>query len=332
MFGGEQAVLTRSMTVALCALLLAGAGARAQGVFPETPPAERELAVEIPGTHLSAIVPEGFELAEDYAGMTHDYADTTLVVSEIPAALETVDAWLDADALEDRGLRRVHIEDFRLEDAEGTLYHVLEDGDQQELHRWIVTFAGDGATRLTAMVVLTTPTMFEPSLREDALRLLASLRFDAERRVAPFAGLPFRIDVPPGLMLRAGVPDRVVLIRADQIGPLAPGDPRVIMSHHALPNPVDDLGRHAREHLRSSDQTALVEPVREGPRRMGRLAGWEIVADGIAFERPVPVVAYQTLAVDPENGYAVQGFAASDQQETWLPRFRAVVQSFRRAR
>ena len=157
MFGGEQAVLTRSMTVALCALLLAGAGARAQGVFPETPPAERELAVEIPGTHLSAIVPEGFELAEDYAGMTHDYADTTLVVSEIPAALETVDAWLDADALEDRGLRRVHIEDFRLEDAEGTLYHVLEDGDPRELHRSNALNPPDDAHRIPASELLSTP-------------------------------------------------------------------------------------------------------------------------------------------------------------------------------
>jgi hypothetical protein len=334
MFGGEQAVSVRSATGALAALLLTGVGARAQEVTSETTPptSPPELAVEIPGSHLSAIVPEGFELADGYAGMTHDYVDTTLVVSEVPAPLETVEAWLDAGALEDRGLRRVHIEDFALEGAEGTLYHVLEDGDEQELYHWIVTFPADGPTPVTPMVVLTTPASLEPRLRDDALRLLASLRFDAERRVDPFAGLPFRIDVPPGLLLQAGVEDAVVLIRADQIGPLAPGDPRVIVSQHTLPNPVEDLGRHAREHLRSSDQITLFEPVREGPRRMGRLAGWEIVADGVAFERPVPVVAYQTLAVDPKNGYAVQGFAAREQQQTWLPRFRAVVQSFRRAR
>ena len=45
-----------------------------------------------------------------------------------------------------------------------------------------------------------------------------------------------------------------------------------------------------------------------------------------------PLFAYQLLIVDGDYGYAVQGFAPYAERETWLPEFRALAASFRRAR
>ena len=56
------------------------------------------------------------------------------------------------------------------------------------------------------------------------------------------------------------------------------------------------------------------------------------MAHGVAFDGPIPVVAYQALVPDGDEVYVVQGFAAEPGAESFLASCRALTQSFRRAR
>ena len=312
----------RALGIAL-ALLLAAAAAHAQ---EEQPPPN----VPIPGTRVSAIVPEGFALADDFPGMVHDYVETTVVVSELPLPPETVLAWLEPELLEERDTRRLKIEDLTLEDAEAVLLEVREDRDDGERYRWIAVF---GNAHESVLVVVSTLDSLESRLRADALALIGSLRWDPGRRSDPLRGLPFRVDAPLPLVLQPGERDHAVLLRADQIGPLRPGDPRATVTRYRVGSEIDDLPRHAREHLRSSPELATLESIdSEGVVRMGGLEGWEIVAHGVAFDGPIPVVAYQAVVPDGDEVYVVQGFAAEPGAESFLASCRALTQSFRRAR
>ncbi len=306
------------------ALLLSGAVAQAQEEQPLA------LNVPIPGTRVSAIVPEGFALADDFPGMVHHYVETTVVVSELPLPPETVLAWLEPELLEERDTRRLKIEDLTLEDAEAVLLEVREDRDDGERYRWIAVF---GSARESVVVVVSTLDSLESRLRADALALIGSLRWDPGRRSDPLRGLPFRVDAPLPLVLQPGERDHAVLLRADQIGPLRPGDPRAFVARYSVGSEIDDLPRHAREHLSASPELATLETIgSEQVIRMGGLEGWEIVARGMAFEAPVPLVAYQALARDRDEVYVVQGFAPEKAAESFLAACRALTASFRRAR
>ena len=105
------------------------------------------------------------------------------------------------------------------------------------------------------------------------------------------------------------------------------------MARYRVGRALADLPRHAREHLSASPELAMLEAVAsEQAIRMGGLDGWEIVARGMAFEAPVPLLAYQALARDRDEVYVVQGFAPEQATESFLAACRALTASVRRAR
>lgn len=294
---------------------------------PESAPTP--TATPIPGTHLDAIVPESFTAATGFPGLEHAFANTSVVVTEIPRSLEEVSEWVDADVLEKRGLKRVAAEDLMLDDVEASIFSIEDDRGDVDLFRWILLF---GSSEQTEMVVATTQSNLEPRLRGDVRALLQSVRWNRERRVDPFDGLGFRVDATPRLLFQPRLSDRVVLIRQDQIGPVAGADPRVFVTQHELAMPVDDLARYASEHLMLSDQTAVLENVSERALNLAGLDAFEIVAHGQAFEGLSPLVVYQVLALDGDSYYVVQAFAARQDEQRYLAEFRQVAKSFRRAR
>lgn len=314
------------------ATLIVATLASAQELVPASREQKTELIAEpekIPGTRVSAILPEGFSVAESYAGLEHELVGTSVVFTELARPLEDIQLWMDYDALEARGMRRVHVEDLVIPAAEAELYHVEEDTELVELYHWMLLV--DGGDR-TLFVVVTTHAVNESRLRPDVLQLFEALRWNPDERIDPLAELPFRVDAVPPLVFSPRISERVVLVRGDQIGPLGGGDPRAFVSQHNVATEIEDLERHAHEHLQLSDQTSTLEIVSGRPSKLGGLPAYEIVAHGKDFERMTPLVIYQVLAMDGQDYYVVQGFASRSETDTYLPEFRKLAQSFRRAR
>jgi hypothetical protein len=325
----------REVVVAgIAALVLAANAAADTELAPlqEPPPAApldaAEAPVGVPGTRLSVVVPEGFELSDEYAGLAHDYQSTHAVFTELDQPLAAVDAWLSTPALEARGMRRLHAEDLLVNGDVGTLYHVEQDLESGELYRWIATF---GDERGTVLAVVTTPVYMESRMRPDAVRLLESLRREDTQRIDPFEELEFRVDSTAHLLVAPRRTEHLELLARDQLGPLTPGDPRVFVSRHALPGDIE-LEPFALEHLTQSSQTSTSEPLSQGATHMGGMDAWEIQAEGQDFEQLAPLFIYQVIATDREHFYVIQGFAAYRDRERYLPDFRAVAASFRRTR
>ena len=313
----------RRLGVALVVVALAAADPADAESVPTPEP------VPIPGTHVDAIVPESFEVSTEFPGLEHDFADTSVVFTEIRRSLSEVTEWVDADVLEKRGLKRVAAEDLMLDDVEASMFSIEDDRGNVELFRWILLFGDDSQTE---MVVATTQASLEPRLRQDVRALFESVRWHPERRVDPFDGLDFRVNATPLLLFQPRRSDRLVLIRQDQIGPVEGADPRIFVSRHELATPVEDLPRYASEHLLLSGQTAVLENVSERRLRLGGLNAFEIVAHGQSFDGSRPLLVYQVLALDKNSYYVVQAFAARQDEQRYLAEFRQVAQSFRRAR
>jgi len=284
----------------------------------------------IPGTRIEAVLPDGFSLAESFAGLEHDLAGTTVLFTELPQPLEEIQEWVDSDTLLERGMRRVNVEDLAIPAGEAELYHIKEDAEPIELYRWILLV--DGGSDGTLLVVVTTHAVSETRLRPAVLALFDALRWDPQKKIDPFTDLPFRIDPIAPLVFSPRISEQLMLMRVDQIGPIGRGDPRAFVSKHSVATEVEDLERHAHEHLQLTDQTSALETVSERRSQLGGLPAYEIVAHGRDFEHMTPLVVYQVVALDGEDYYVVQGFVARDEADTYLPRFRKLAQSFRRAR
>jgi hypothetical protein len=316
------------------ATLAVATTAHAQESIPATPAPGETIEIRepesIPGTRVEAVLPDGFSLAESFAGLEHELMGTTVVFTELARPLEEIQEWVDSDALKARGMRRVNVEDLVIPAGEAELYHVEEDAEPIELYRWILIVDGD--PNGTLFVVVTTHLVNETRLRPSVLALFDALRWNPEKRLDPFADLPFRVDPIAPLIFSPRLSEQLMLMRADQIGPIGRGDPRAFVSKHSVATEVEDLERHAREHLQLTDQISTLEDVSGRKSQLGGLPAYEIVAHGSDFEHMTPLVVYQVVAMDGEDYYVVQGFVARSEADAYLPRFRKLAQSFRRAR
>jgi hypothetical protein len=316
------------------ATLAVAAFAHAQESIPASQAPEGTIEIRepvtIPGTRVEAVLPDEFSLSESFAGLEHDLMGTTVVFTELARPLEEIQEWVDSDTLKARGMRRVNVQDLVIPAGDAELYHVKEDAEPIELYRWILLV--DGGDNGTLLVVVTTHQDNETRLRPSVLALFDALRWDPEKPLDPFADLSFRVDPIPPLIFSPRLSEHLGLMRADQMGPIGQGDPRAFVSKHSVATGVEDLARHAHEHLQLTDQTSTLETLSERTSQLGGLPAYEIVAHGRDFEHMTPLVVYQVVALDGEDYYVVQGFVARSEADAYLPRFRKLAQSFRRSR
>lgn len=286
-------------------------------------------SLPVPNTRVELALPEGFEIAAEFARAEHTFADTRIEIREAPVALAEVLGWLASDRLAARGMMRVEFGELRLFDRTATLAEVREDREPHELMHWIAVL---GDERQSLRVEATTRLAYVSRMREDVMRVLESIRWEPDRALDLQRGRPFRVDATAHLIAAPSAERELLLLARDQLGPLRPDDPRATVMRYALPSAVDDLEAHAVEHLRQSEELAAMEVISVRPAPMGGLEGVEILADASAFESLAPLFAYQLLVLGGEYGYALRGFAPRDARERWLARFRELARTFRRAR
>ena len=65
--------------------------------------------------------------------------------------------------------------------------------------------------------------------------------------------------------------------------------------------------------------------------KLGGLPAIELLGRATAFDGAGTLIAYQRMALDGDTAYTVQAFAPYDDAERFLPLFRALADTFRRA-
>ena len=321
---------------ALGLLLIQTAAAHAQDV-DAAPPAETTTAdtadtveiVDLPDSRVRIARSQHFRIREGVPGLDHDFPMTQLIVNELPLSIEAANEAMSPDLVRDRGYTYDRREEFWTESGTGDLYHLKEDVDPADLRHWVL-LVGD-ETR-TLRITVTTLEDLESRVDPDMRAALESIEWKRDSPRDLQRGKWFRVDPSGDLIAARSGRRRVEFWGVDQIGEAQGKDVRVVVSRHVVPDEVGDLSWFAEQQLASARELSNFERLDTAATTLGGLAAIEMTGEGIAFDDASELTVYQVLALDGDQAYVIQGFAALPHGERFMPVFRQLASTFRRAR
>ena len=302
----------RSLTFAALALVASIGAALAQPTFP-------------PGSRIGLNPPKDMVLSKRFSGFENPAKGGTITVSEMPAeAYAQLSAGLTDEQLRRQGFRVNTREPIKLGDRTGFLISGEQASGKIVMQKWVL---GLSDPSLTVFVVAQgmgySQDEMQAALKSVALRAplpigdqIASLAF----RLGDQAGFrPVRVVAGNSLLLTEGPldtwksADQPVLVIATSFNPPPP--------------PGDTREQFARAALGSNANLKNLEIERAQSFRQGGQEWHEIVARATDAPSGQPVVVMQTIRFTPANYIRMVGITRADKRDTYLPRFRKVIDS-----
>lgn len=294
-------------------------------------PAAALLAGEpVPGTKVSLAPPAGFVPAEQFPGFQKADAASSIMVTEMAAPADQVRAGMTAEGLATRGITLLASKPGSVSNLGATLLHVAQSAGGAVFEKWMLVF-GDKAN--TVIVVATYPQALAASLSEPMRRSVLSTRWDPAREVGLFDGLKFRIAESGSLKFARRVSNMIMLTKAGDQGPVAPGEPFAVVG--ASLSQVDvaaDLAGFARQRLAQTAEITGLANLAGRTTTVDGLPAYELTAEATDQKTGTPLNIYQLVAADGSDYFLIQGLVGRAQGQRFLPEFRQIAESLTRAR
>jgi hypothetical protein len=283
----------------------------------------------IPGTRVSLIVPDGFAVADRFLGLVGEDAVSVVIITEIPGPVEKVRAGMTGEALAARGMELLRFEEVTVDGRDGLLVHARQAAAAAgaDLRRWIVVF---GAADGSVMIAASTPRAFEDRLGATLRRTLISAKWNPAEILDPYAGLGFTLAEAGSLKISDRLPSMISFTRGGHRGALAPDEPLLLAGSSFAPLAKTDLEGFARRRLDEVAELEDPEVLSERALTLGGLPAHELVVAARDRRTGTPLTVYQTLVVDGDRFFLVQGLVGAESAEEFIPQFREIAHSFRR--
>ena len=302
----------------LSLMFLSAARLGAQEASPD------EVYAEIPGTRISLRLPEGFSLAEGFPGIVRQDSGAVVVTMEIASPLEKVLAGVNEQEMASDGMKLLRSEKVSMSGMDGTLFHISQEDPEGAVRKWILFF---GNEKLTVMLAASASELLEASLGKTLEQCLLTAKWDAAKTLDPYAGMGFSLRESDVFEIRGRRPGGVLLARKDAPDELTPAEPILVVYPSASPEvaPIEIL---AMRQLTEGDQFIGFANFVERPLTVNGLNGYEIIADATESTMSLSVRILLVVVRTSEKDMIIQGIAAPESWEKYLPEFHALAESF----
>ena len=284
----------------------------------------------VPGTKVTLVPPAGFVPAEQFPGFQRVEAASSIMVTEMSAPSAEIRTAMTAEGLATRGMTLLNALPGKVADHDATLLHVSQIANGAVFEKWMLVF-GDQAN--TVMVVATFPQALSASLSEPMRQSVLSTRWDPTQQVGLFDGLKFRVAETGRLKFARRVSNMIMLTRAGDQGPVAPGDPFAVVG--ASLSQIDvaaNLEGFSRQRLSQTAEITGLAGLVGRPTEVDGLPAYELTAEAKDLNTGTPLSLYQLVVAEGSHYYLVQGLVGQAQSQRYLPEFRQIAESLRRAR
>jgi len=286
--------------------------------------ARAESYTAIPGTRVSLVLPEKFEVASEFAGIGWRDAGATIHIVEVPGSAEQTKASFTKSTLAGKGIALLRFEDVESAMGPARLFHVSQVAQGMEFRKWLL-LAGSADT--TVMLTATAPSTVAEELEPIFRRCLLAARWEPQRVVDPLAGLGFAVSESADLKVASSMMGAAILLTKDGVKTTAsPGDPFVIVGRSTAEVAISDLAAYSKKRLTGTIQIADIKVEQESEHVIAGMPGYELVASATA-EGSTPVVVYQALAYDGQQYFLIQGRVGVGEKDRYLEQFRQITRS-----
>jgi len=310
---------TRRLLGAVLAVALASAA----------PPAPGAGAVErVPGTRVSLAPPEGFARAERFPGYERPELVASIMVNELPTSMEAVRPSLTAEVMARGGAELLGRTETRVAGRDAVLLNAAQEAMGVRFEKWMAVF---GDAQGAVMIVATFPQETADTLREPLRQAVLSARWDPALQVNPMEGLPFGFREHGDLAVASRMADMVTLTEGGAQGPVAPENPFMVIGTSIAEADLSDLEAFARHRVTQTAEIEGLAGVEGEAVTVDGLPAYELVAEARDSDSGTPLRVYQLVVADGSRYLLVQGMVGASRAERFLPQFRAVGRSLRRA-
>ena len=314
--------MTRRLLAAAFAACVLTSGLWAQGPAPE--PAAAEPYAEIPGTHISMRIPQGFSLREGFPGFVRTDVGAFVIASELDAPLADVLADMTPEAMEADGIMLLRSEKVSISGQAATIFHTVQQDRGDDIRKWFLLFGSD---KLSVLLAASAPAAMEGQLGKVLEQTLLTAQWFPDRVIDPYAGMGFSLRPSETFEIRGRKPGGVLLARKDAPQELSPAEP-ILVIYSSTSAAVAPLAMLAREELNANPQFTSFTNMAERAVTVNGLNGYEIITDAKETSTQVPVRILLVAVRGNEREMILEAIVARESWEKYLPEFRALADSF----
>jgi hypothetical protein len=281
-------------------------------------------AVEVAGTHVTIVPPDGFVPAASFPGFEHEGSGSSVVVTEIPGSYSQIAGAMTDERVGGEGITITSRTDVMIDGRPS----LLLEGTQQA---YGMTFGKvmlvTGTEALTATVTGNYPAD-EASLESIVRAAVLTTSFDPDRQVDPAAALRFTISPAPPLRFAGVIMNGALYNTSGAVPSADPGEPYLIVAPSLGDAGTSDLAALAREQLRQAEVTDVVA---QDPAdvTIGGLSGIELTATAKGPTGGAEVFVYEVLLFDRAGVVTMIGVCPIERRAECLGAFEETTRTYR---
>jgi len=284
--------------------------------------------VKVPGTKASLVPPASLKPSDRFPGFLDEETGSSIVITELPASYSEMADGFTKEALAAKGMNLLSKKEISLDGRPGVLLHAGQEARSIAYLKWMVI---TGNEKETLLVTATFPEEMKAQLSSVMEQSALSVKWDAEAKIDPLAGLNFSFVDDPSLKFARRFTNMVILTKDGALPGKPTNDPFFIIGSSFSQVTISDIRKFAEMRVTQIEQVSDVAIKKQSDVTIAGLSGSEIVAEAKWSDLPdAPVVVYQVVLLDGENYFIMQGHAPREEQEKYLAVFTRVAKSFRK--
>jgi len=287
----------------------------------ESAPAWAQEAVRVPGTQLSLVPPEGFEVAKRFPGLQNEPLLASIMVTEIGEGVGALESGLTEAELAPKGLTLQEAKDLKLGTHSGRLVRVEQSLRGAVYEKWMGLI---GNQSKSVLVAATYPRDFAPQLRDVMRGAIESASWNPDLELSRFDGLPFRIEESARLEIIDRSHALLTLSTSGTKIPVPASEPFLVVGASFNPIAIDDLEEFSKQRLGESRQLEEIEGVEGAALQLDSRPAYELKASAKEVGTGNELVVYQLVVSDGSDYAIVQGVTPRARSEEFLREFESV--------
>lgn len=293
---------------------------------PAPTPFEKPAPELVPGTRVRLAPPPEHEPGRGFLGYSWPELGASLIVIEMPGPYAEVVAGFDAAGLEKGGMKVVEAREAKVCGRAGKLVLATQESQGMRFMKWLA-LCGD--EKRTLMLNAVFPEQFGEHLSPLFEATLLGAEWDPKLVVDPFAPLPWTLSAPKGLRFAGNLGTTLAYTEDGEfVQKERPKAATFMVSPSMGEANVGDRKRFAEMRVRGLPvgKGLAIESSLDFP--IDGAQGWEIVATARKTD-DVTIAVHQVIVVREGEYLVFVGQCGVETRDTWLPRFRASVASWK---
>lgn len=284
-----------------------------------------ESHVTVEGTKISMVPPDGFTIAENFAGFQQGKSGASIMVLDVPGPFSEVSKGFTEEGLRSQGMTFVASEVLIFQDFQAVLLTVRQEAYGQTFKKHILAFGNEKET------VFINGT-FPPGKKElDApiKNALLTAFYDSNKKIDPFSTVDFEISAEgSGLVFARSMANSLIFNRDGALPSRSEDQANFIVGKAFSEVLVTDKKQFAR--IRLGQLPIEIDSIRSTTSvKIDRLMGVEIIADGKNPQNKNPEQVYQTILFEDKLYYMILGTCEANFEEN-IKMFQDMANTFKR--